>query len=100
MTNKEAAKIIGALGIKGSQDYSAYKIGQALTMAIDALEQLDKFERPEHICLHCNKPIKEGYIIGDLECYCSDECLSKHYSIEEYQQLFKEDEAYWTQWEE
>lgn len=38
MTKEEAIKIIDHLGVKGSQDYSAHEIGEALTMAIEALK--------------------------------------------------------------
>lgn len=42
-----------------------------------------------------------GYCIQDgLEYYCSDECLHKHYSEEDYLDMYDCDEAYWTEWEE
>lgn len=54
----------------------------------------------DHICDECGKPMWSGYLIDDNECYCSDECLHKHYSEEEYMALYEADAAYWTEWEE
>lgn len=52
------------------------------------------------ICDCCKKEIIEGYCVHDSEYYCSDECLHSVYSDEEYKELFEEDCAFWTQWEE
>lgn len=53
-------------------------------------------------CSHCGKEMKEGYVIaGGLEYYCSDECLHKHYTKEEWQEMYDDDgDNYWTEWEE
>ncbi|MFV5897137.1 hypothetical protein [Bacillus cereus] len=43
----------------------------------------------------------EGYCIDDgLAYYCSEECLHKEYTPEEYEEMYEDDYAYWTQWEE
>ena len=53
------------------------------------------------ICSECKKKMIEGYCIYDgLEYYCSDECLHKHYTEEEYLEMYDEDNSYWTEWED
>ena len=52
------------------------------------------------VCSECGKPMTSGYCIADgEEYYCSDECLHKHYTEEEYNEMYENDEAYWTTWE-
>lgn len=56
---------------------------------------------PLRICSGCGKPILQGYLVeGGFhnEYYCSDACLHRAYTDEEYQNLYNEDEAYWTSW--
>lgn len=78
--------------------------------------------RDDHIrrCTECSKPMKEGYLVGQgAQYYCSDECLHKHYTLQEWNRLCcqngdedicntpdynwesKEisDENYYTEWE-
>ncbi len=43
----------------------------------------------------------EGYYIDNgLEYYCSDECLHKHYTEEEYEEMYDDSNgySYWTEW--
>jgi YHS domain-containing protein len=48
-------------------------------------ESVDKNKK---VCSECNKPIEEGYVIDDgEEYYCSEECLHKHYTPEEYERM-------------
>ena len=57
---------------------------------------------PERTCSECDKPMVEGYCMFDgLEYYCSDECLHKHYTQEEYLKLYDNGngDCYWTTWE-
>lgn len=50
-------------------------------------------------CDVCGDLMEEGYCIYDgLEYYCSDECLHKNYTEEEYLEMYENDEAYWTEW--
>lgn len=54
------------------------------------------------ICSECGKAMNSGYCVhcGE-EYYCSDECLHKHYSEEEWNEMYENDEdTYWTEWEE
>ena len=53
------------------------------------------------ICSNCDKEMTEGYCIADgLEYYCSDECLHKHISKEDYIEMYENNNAYWTTWDE
>lgn len=51
-------------------------------------------------CDICGRHMIEGFVINDSEYYCSDECLAKVYSDEEYHQIYLNDSGYWTEWEE
>ena len=57
----------------------------------------------EHIrvCSECGKPMYEGYCIENgAEYYCSEECLHKNLTDEEYENLYDEGrgDSYWTSW--
>ena len=57
----------------------------------------------EHIrvCSECGKPMYEGYCIENgAEYYCSDECLHKNMTEEEYERLYDDGrgDSYWTSW--
>ena len=57
----------------------------------------------EHVrcCSECGRPMTEGFCIENgAEYYCSEECLHKHISEEEYQSLYDDGngESYWTSW--
>lgn len=44
----------------------------------------------------------EGYCIDNgCEYYCSDECLHRHYTEEEYLDMYNngEGDSYWTVWD-
>lgn len=49
-------------------------------------------------CDYCEKGMNEGYIINDIEYYCSNRCLYPNYSPQEYNELYLKDLAYWTEW--
>jgi hypothetical protein len=55
-------------------------------------------------CTKCNNGMNEGYIIGNGEYYCTDECLHKVYTIKEWEEMSGgednlSEESYWTEWE-
>jgi len=53
------------------------------------------------ICSECNKGMREGYVIdGGAEYYCTDECLHKHYTEEEWEDMYDDgnSDSYWTEW--
>jgi len=51
-------------------------------------------------CTECKGLFNEGYVDGD-DYYCSDKCLHKHYTKEEWLKEYKENPeyCYWTAWE-
>lgn len=54
------------------------------------------------ICNNCNKEMNKGYCIENgMEYYCSNECLHKHYTEEEFKELYDNGngDSYWTDWE-
>lgn len=66
---------------------------------------IDEEEQEQHkrVCSHCGKYMNEGYCIENgLEYYCSDECLHKRYTEEEYNELYDDGngDSYWTEWED
>lgn len=64
----------------------------------------NEFEQSLRTCNECGKMhLKAGFVInGGAEYYCSEECLHKHYTEQEYLDLYDEGDgdSYWTEWEE
>lgn len=61
-------------------------------------EHLDCFR----ICDECGKPMIVGYVVDGSDTYCSEECLHKHLTDEEYKKLYDngDGDTYWTTWYE
>lgn len=58
-------------------------------------------EENTRICDECGTKMDKGYCIGDGdEYYCSDTCLYKNYTEKEYQEMYDNDNAYYTEWED
>ena len=54
------------------------------------------------MCNVCEALFDEGYCVGGgEEYYCSDECLHKHYTQDEFNEMHAEGngDTYWTSWE-
>lgn len=71
----------------------------ALELAIKIIEENKDNMR---VCSDCGKLMTTGYCIENgLEYYCSDECLHKHYTNEEYINLYDDGngDSYHTEWE-
>ena len=62
----------------------------------------DYAEEHTRVSSECQCVMTNGYITSDFYYYCSDECLHKHYTEEEWKELHEkyEDDFYWTSWEE
>ena len=61
-------------------------------------EELDCFR----VCSECGKPMIEGFVIDGCDTYCSEECLHKHMSEEDYNGSYNngDGDTYWTTWYE
>ena len=61
-------------------------------------EHLDCFR----VCDECGRPMIEGYVVNGCDTYCSDECLHKHLTDEEFNNLYDDGngDTYWTTWYE
>lgn len=70
----------------------------------DKEKELEKLhEGDKRYCSVCNKEMTEGYYNEDeFQYYCSDECLHKDYTDEEYNELYDNGNGnfYYTSWEE
>lgn len=63
---------------------------------------LDLLDEPQRTCDHCGATMAEGYCIDSgCEYYCSDACLHKHYTPDEWQKIYRDGDgdSYWTEWE-
>lgn len=61
-------------------------------------EEIDCFR----ICDECGKPMIEGYVVDGCNTYCSEVCLHKHITEEEFISLFDNGngDTYYTNWYE
>ena len=62
----------------------------------------DNEKHVTRFCDNCGKKMYEGYCIENgFEYYCSDECLHKHYTEEEFLNMYNDGEgdSYYTEWE-
>ena len=69
-------------------------------------EQMEKVaeERTIRRCDECKEAMINGfliYIYSGEEYYCKQECLHKHYTEEEYQEMYNGGfgDSFWTEWE-
>jgi hypothetical protein len=75
---------------------------EALELAITIIKEWD-VDSSDYLreCTECGHLMNEGYVIENgIEYYCSDECLHKHITEEEYQRLYDngDGDSYWTEW--
>lgn len=83
----EADDIYMAMGVDGFRDSSYFNGTDIDIWAIF------------RVCSECGEPMIEGYIVGDGDTYyCSDECLHKHYTDEEWDEMYENYEGYYTEW--
>lgn len=69
--------------------------------APDDVKILGLNEEHYRICSECGKAMVEGYCIDNgAEYYCSDECLHKNMTQEEFDTLYDDGngDSYWTSW--
>lgn len=54
-------------------------------------------------CTECGAAMREGYVIDDgLAYYCTDVCLHKRYTLDEWIEMYNDGDgsSYWTEWED
>ena len=54
------------------------------------------------VCDECGQPMIVGYVVNGCDTYCSDECLHKHLTDEDFNELYDDGDGdtYWTTWYE
>lgn len=63
------------------------------------MEHEEQEQKASHVCCVCGRIIDEGYFNEDTgDCYCSDECLLKEISWDEYEEAYDEGYMFWTEW--
>lgn len=102
----ESLRRSGETNMYGATPYLQGAFGLRCKEATDILvdwmqnynaEDYEGFERIR-FCDICGQPMTEGYyVVGTY--YCSEECLHRDYTQEEYEEMYG-DEAYWTEWGE
>ena len=87
MRKEEAQNIVDAFEL--ANHYMSFKVNENYP-----LDESIRF------CSHCGKEMTQGYVVnaGD-EYYCSDECLHKHYSEQEWEEMYDDGngDSYWTE---
>ena len=62
-------------------------------------EKLIDDEGEYRICSVCGKKMREGYMVeGGGGYYCSDECLHKEMTEEEYEKYYEDGVMFYTEW--
>ncbi len=88
----------GGLSVEDIQELMADYVMKHST----AEELVDNLELENiRVCSECSKPMTEGYCIENgAEYYCSEECLHKNLTDEEYENLYDDGRgnSYWTSW--
>ena len=77
-----------------------------LNMALDIIKediQNYAYEHDIRVCSECGHLMDNGYCIENgIYYYCSEKCLHKNMSEEEFLKLYDDGngDSYWTEWEE
>ena len=104
------------IDLKDNVLYSLYKVeidfeeNEEQTSSVSCIDKEDLIKESEEwlndlkekrICSECGREMIEGYCIENgLDYYCSDECLHKNMTEEEYLELYNDGEgdSYYTEW--
>ena len=66
----------------------------------DLYSMVDFIDKNARTCDTCGRAMQKGYVIENgLAYHCSDECLHKCMSEEDYEELYEDGDSYWTEWE-
>lgn len=81
------------------------KFGEGILSHVKDVDFWDSLS--EHLdclrgCNECRKPMIVGYVVNGCDTYCSDECMHKRLSGQEYKELYDDGngDTYWTVWYE
>lgn len=91
----------GKTNMYGAAPYLVKDLGMSNEEAIEALKSwmIDSDPTDYRICEKCGKAMDEGFVFNDgMAYYCSEKCLHQDYTEEEYQELYDEDVAFYTEW--
>jgi hypothetical protein len=104
------------IDLKDNVLYSLYKVeidfeeNEEQTSSVSCINKEDLIKESEEwlndlkekrICSECGREMIEGYCIENgLDYYCSDECLHKNMTQEEYLELYDDGkgDSYYTEW--
>lgn len=81
------------------------KIEKELSLSKDKNGEFEKIvesvlDNNVRICSECKKIMTKGYVVYDGDSYyCSDNCLHKNWTEEEWEEMTSDDsDCYWTEW--
>ena len=86
-------------------NYDLEEVKRTIDYFSERLEQEIENEEleSERFCNECGKAMNSGYCIDNgCEYYCSEECLHKHYTEEEFLEMYDNGngDSYYTEWED
>lgn len=82
------------------EEMGAEWMALAFPVEVEATEAVEADEYPDYqyrICDECKEEMYDGFVVEDSEYYCNETCLHKHYTPEQYQEMYEEETAYWTE---
>lgn len=98
--NEVAVDVKQLVNIQNTTIRQKKKIEQLEKEIKELKEQIACISDDKRVCFECGDLMEYGYCVyGGLEYYCSDKCLHKHYTDEEWQQMYdNNDDCYYTDW--
>lgn len=98
----DALECMETIELLETEDRNMLKIAEIVLRHMNELEYDRIRDDSIRICDECGEVMTCGYCIneGD-EYYCSDDCLHKHYTQEEYLEMNRDGngDSYWTEWD-
>lgn len=64
----------------------------------DIMEKLENAGVEVRQCTNCGDIMIQGYVVYDgSEYYCSDTCFNEEIGLENLENMYQDDDAYWTE---
>lgn len=101
---KNETILVKDMGDKSINDVVKYFTDEEITLdgLLESGKMDDYVEFCEfRVCSECGDIMRDGYVVdGGREYYCSDKCLEKRYTQEEWEELYNEgnSDSYYTEW--